>query len=375
MLLYGLLAAAVAATAASSRPLPGELRVYLAVAARYASGQRTAALREIREWPPSRVADAAAALRRQEKRLRSAVARPDEIDFRTVEAAVLLHAWAGLQSLRELRLAEARVHLDTSVELRLWAHRAAAEARNRATMRRHAFPDDPPDPALELQESIDGRELHMALAASALALGFPDTAAPFAEKARHDGPLDPEVQLVAGCAFASLAAEKALLHRDSEAARAREDAERAFRDALALDPASHEARLRLGGLLLDEGRAVEAEPLLSDVDARSGDDRRRYLARLLLGRVFERRARPEEAVRSYRRALEAWPDSQAARLGLAHALEGSSGPVAARELVAATLEASRRADRPADPWSLYLIGPPGLAHVAIERVWARTLGP
>ena len=68
-------------------------------------------------------------------------------------------------------------------------------------------------------------------------------------------------------------------------------------------------------------------------------------ARLFLGRVADRRGRRAEAAASYRRALEAWPDSQAARLGLAQVVEASSGPAAARALVDATLAASRRHDR------------------------------
>jgi tetratricopeptide (TPR) repeat protein len=351
-----------------------DLRLYLATAAQYASANRTAALREIRQWSPSEIAGATAALRREERRLRSVAQSPDDIDFHTVEAAVLLHAEAGLLFLQDHRLPWAKIHLDTSVELQQWSRRAAAEARNWATMRQHAFKDRPADAGLEIRESIDGRDFYVALAAAALALGFADTAGPFAEKARHDAPLDPEVQLVLGCVGSGLAAEKVLQDHDSDAARAREGAEKAFRDALALDPETHEARLRLGKLLLDEHRTIEAEPLLAEVDAKATDDRQRYLARLFLGRAAERRGRSEEAIRSYRRALEAWPDSQAARLALAHALEKSSGPGASRELVGATLDPSRRPDGPSDPWFLYPIGPPGLAQAAFKRVWDRTLG-
>jgi tetratricopeptide (TPR) repeat protein len=352
-----------------------DLRLYLATAAQYASGNRTAALREIRQWSPSEIAKATVALRGQEKRLRSVVKSPDDIDFHTVEAAVLLHAEAGLLFLQDHRLPWAKLHLDTSVELQQWSRRAAAEARNRAEMRRFAFKDRPADPGLEMRESIDGRAFYVAVAAAALALGFADTARPFAEKAGHDAPLDAEGQLVLGCVASARAAEKVLQHDDADAARARETAEKAFRDALALDPQTHEARLRLGKLLLDEHRALEAEPLLAEVDAKATDDRQRYLARLFLGRAAEHRGRSEEAIRSYRRALEAWPDSQAARLALAHALEKSSGPGASRELVRAILDPSRRPDGPSDPWFLYPIGPPGLAQAAFQRVWGPMMGP
>jgi len=352
----------------------GNLSLYLATAAQYASAKREPALREIRYWGPFQIAEATAMLRKDERRLRSMVKSPGDIDFHTVEAAVLLHAEAGLLFLQEDRLPRAKLHLGTAVELQQWSHRAAAEARNWTVMRRHTFKDRPTDPGLELEESIDGRDFYVALAAAALALGYAETALPFAEKARLEAPRDPEVQLVLGCAASGLAAEKAVQHHDSEAARARADAENAFREALALAPETQEARLRLAKLLLDEQRTAEAEPLLADVDAKTTDDRQRYLTRLFLGRAAERGGRSEEAVRSYRRALEAWPYSQAARLGLAHALEKSSGPAASRELVDAAVDPSRRRDERADPWFLYPIGPPGLAQAAFDRVWGRTLG-
>jgi tetratricopeptide (TPR) repeat protein len=174
---------------------------------------------------------------------------------------------------------------------------------------------------------------------------------------------------------ASLAEEFVLRRRESDAQRARDAAEKALRDALALDARLQEARLRLGKLLLDLGRAVEAEPLLAEVEERAADTRQRYLARLFLGRVAERLGRPEEALRLYGRALEAWPDSQAARLALAHALELSSGPAAPLVLVGATLAASRRPDRVEDPWWLYLSGPIELTRALLEQVWARALDP
>src|SRR5207247_3956586 len=61
----------------------------------------------------------------------------------------------------------AKVHLNTSVHLQQWSRRAAADARNRAAMHHYAFKDRPADPRLELQESIDGRDFYVALAAAA----------------------------------------------------------------------------------------------------------------------------------------------------------------------------------------------------------------
>jgi tetratricopeptide (TPR) repeat protein len=353
---------------------PNDLQLYLATAAHYASGYRTPALREIRRWSRPEIVRAVAVLRTDEKKLRSAVKEPGEIDFHAVEGAVLLHAEAGLLFLQEQRLAPAKLHLDAATEILQWSRRAAADRRNWTTMRRHSFKERPPDPALELKESIDGRDFYVALASAALALGYAEAAGPFAEQARLEAPRDPEVQLLLGGVASGLALEKALQHRDSDASRARKDAEKAFREALALDPETHEARLRLGKLLLDDSRTSEAEPLLAEVDAKATDARQRYLARLFLGRAAERGGRIEEAIRSYRGALEAWPDSQAAGLALAHVVEQSSGPGASRELVGALLDPSRPRAGPSDPWFLYPIGPPGLAQATFNRVWDRPQG-
>jgi tetratricopeptide (TPR) repeat protein len=351
-----------------------ELTDYLAVAVAYGSANHATALREIRQWQPPEIEAAVADLRRQEKRLRWGPTSLDDIAFGTVEAAVLMHAEAGLLALQALSLTESEVHLRASTTLVVWSRQAAATARNFAVMR---APLDAqhgrPTLGLAIRERIDRRDFYLALAAAALGIGFPPTAFPFAEKARQVAPLDPEVQLVFGCVAESLAEERLLQHRESEAGPLRDQAAGAFRDALAIDPFQHEALLRLARLLLVEGRLIEAEPLLEDVDRRSGDARQRYLARLFLGRLAERRDRHHDATLSYARALAIWPDSQAARLALAHVLERDSGPAAARLLVAATLATARRLDRAADPWWLYPFGPPGLASAALDRVWRRVL--
>jgi tetratricopeptide (TPR) repeat protein len=350
-----------------------DLRIYLATATQYGSGYRTAALREIRQWGLREIAGATAALRQNEKHLRSEAKDPDDIDFHSVEAAVLMQAQAGILFLQEQRLRPAKVHLDAASELLQWSRRAAADRRNWTTMRRQAFKDRPVDTSLELKESIVGRDFYVALASAALALGYAEAAGPFAAQAAFEAPRDVESARARLRGFRPGHGE-AVQHRNSDAARARKDAEKAFRDALALDPSTHEARLRLGKLLLDTNRAIEAEPLLAEVDAKATTERQRYLARLFLGRAAERTGRSEDAIRSYRRALEAWPDSQAARLGLAHALEKSSGPGASRELVGALLDPTRRPAQPPDPWFLYPIGPPGLAQAAFNRVWDRPSG-
>ncbi len=314
---------------------------------------------EILSWTLPEVEAAAAGLRHQGRRLRAVPAAPGDIDFRTVEAAVLLQAEAGLLSLQAASNDEGQTHLRISAELLDWSHTAAKEQRRRG----HA-----------IAERIDRRDFDMALAAASLRLGFPATACSFAEDARRRAPLDAEVHLMLGCAAETRARELALGRQDSEAGRRREQAERALRDALALDPGLQEARLRLGQLLVDRGRLAQAESFLDQVEAGAADDRQRYLARLFLGRLAAARGRVDDAAGFYRRALEAWPDSQAARLALAQALEQSSGPSVAWPLVAGSLAASGRLDRTRDPWWVYLFGPPGQAQASLERLWNEALG-
>ena len=363
------------AVAQGAEPRPQhDLASYLAIAAAYGSASPTA-LQEIRQWPPPDITSAVSDLQRKEDRLRAVPTSPNDIGFDVVEAAVLIHAEAGLSALQQMSYAEAEVHLRASTTVFEWSRHAAARVRERASRQRARLSQLSRLPrGVELQERIDRRDFYVALAATALAIGFPSTARPFAEAARHAAPLDPEVQLVVGCVAEGLAEEQLLRHRESEAPRLRDEADRAFRDALALDPGIHEARLHIGRLLLVRGRLIEAELPLEEVAAHTGDDRQRYLARLFLGRLAERRGRLDDAARFYAQALEGWPDSQAARLALAHALERSSGPAAARPLVAGSLAASQRVERAVDPWWLYPHGPPGLARGALDRVWKRVLG-
>jgi cytochrome c-type biogenesis protein CcmH/NrfG len=162
--------------------------------------------------------------------------------------------------------------------------------------------------------------------------------------------------------------------RERKGRRLRSEAEALYRRSLAADPRSAEALLRLGRLLLGTPLAPEAEPLLRRAAEEAADAPERYLGLLFLGRAREEQADPQGAATAYRAALEAWPDSQAARLALARCLERSAGPAAAHALVMASLDASRDPGRPRDPWWSYPFGPRGLARAAAERLWQEVLG-
>ena len=102
-----------------------------------------------------------------------------------------------------------------------------------------------------------------------------------------------------------------------------------------------------------------------------GDDSRRALAWLFLGRTHEKRKDVPAAVEAYRRAVEIAPHLQAAHIGLAHALEEGAGDEAARAvLVPFFLERSRSWVRD-DPWNEYPFGPPEMRMRPFERLLER----
>ena len=175
-----------------------------------------AALREIREWPARRSAPRWPTS--GTARAGSDRARPlrSDIAFGTVEAAVLMHAEAGPARAPGPDLAEAddppRERRSLSSSGRARGAGSTRDEADRATRE--------PTPGLAIRERIDRRDFYRALAAAALAIGFPTTALPFAEKARRIAPLDPEVQLVFGCVAEGLAEEQLLRHESAAAPRA-----------------------------------------------------------------------------------------------------------------------------------------------------------
>ncbi len=286
-----------------------------------------------------------------------------------------MHAEVGLAALQAMSLVDAGFHLDTSVDLFEWSRHAAAKARGGAHLR-------------EILDRRSGRSPRSPAWRSARGSTAGTSTGPGGDRPRHRLPADgppsrrgapgraarPEVQLVYGLRGREPrrgAAPPAPRVGGHPAAR-RGGPRPARRPGSRPGPARGPAPPRPAATST-AGRLVEAEPALEDVERRSGDDRQRYLARLFLGRLAERRGRHDEAARLYARALEGWPDSQAARLALAHVLERSTGPAAALPLVAASLAASQRLDRATDPWWLYPFGPPGLAEAALDAIWTKAL--
>jgi tetratricopeptide (TPR) repeat protein len=383
-----LLLLAVGAASPATR-LQRDPSLYATVAAEYRTRDRAKALAEIRRWRPAELRAGIQALQKEADASHVVildggltVKAPVEIDLRTAEAAALMHVEAGLLELQSLGAARAQSQLTAAWSLVEWSY-AQKELRLRwqAVLRRYKVPEGDPDRelppalkrALSIEPTIDKHTFDVALAAGALALGYPEAALPFAEKAKVEAPLDGEVLLVSACVKESLALKEKVRTRESEARRLRAEAETLFREAVAADPGQAEALLRLGSVWLDESRPHDAEPVLLQAVERARDDQQRYLALLFLGRAAELQEKPSDGAMFYRRALEAWPESQAARLALARCLERSAGPSAAQPLVMASLLDSRKEARERDPWWSYPFGPRGLAKAVLERLWQATL--
>jgi len=131
-------------------------------------------------------------------------------------------------------------------------------------------------------------------------------------------------------------------------------AERAYRQALALDPAHVGARLRLGRVLVLLHRQADARPLLDGALADSRTLADRYLARLFLSDLLARDGDVDAARRLLDEARAIAPDRQSAWLALAQLEERTGRPDRAR---AVAREGLARPGTPAmDEWWAYRNG-------------------
>ncbi len=133
-----------------------------------------------------------------------------------------------------------------------------------------------------------------------------------------------------------------------------------FQRALAADPESHEAGLRLGRVLcllnrFDEGAQALEALLAHEAHA---EPQLMYLAHLFFGGTLERRGRLPEALNEYRAAVAIDPKAQAARVALARALELSGDADAVLPILRLFLDQGGLRDPAEDPWWFYPFGRP-----------------
>jgi hypothetical protein len=334
----------------------GSVEAYAGIVSLYRAGHAAEAISELSRWRLYEIEAAVTAARGRSGWLTTGL--QGEAGRAGVTAA-LLHADAALRSWVQDAPIEHDLHLQLALQLVSWlpdAEGAAAVA-----------PDATGAP-------ISKRELYVAFAAAEMSVACPRGAKAIAEAGLQHHARDPELLLLAGVAQEMLALT--FVH----AGRARDEAE-ALRGARKRLAAAHaaapgfETRLRLGHVWARLGRTAEAQPLLESAEETAQDPRQRYLAALFLGRIHERRNRPDLAARAFRRALAQKPRGQAARIALAHVVETMAGPDGARPIVLETLAASPREDWSADPWWAYYLGPPELQREPLTRLRQRVVQP
>lgn len=113
-----------------------------------------------------------------------------------------------------------------------------------------------------------------------------------------------------------------------------------------------EARVRLGWVLAQRGRTADAIPHLEAATA-DPDEAIRYFGWLFLGHTQARQSQWDAAVKSYRAALNLFPEAQAAHLGLSRVAAERGATVDARKWLAASHGPFRLRDDLADPWWRY----------------------
>jgi VWFA-related protein len=319
-------AGTVTASAAPALPAYPDLVVA------YRRGETTTAVSGLRALGPERA-------RQEARRLR----RASSCDPGCTEAAVLMHtdaaAASGGPGETDLQLAAARELLDTlpdGPERRSWQKDwllvagYILEGQSRFPEARRLFDD-----AARL--SADDPEVLLAQGTVAEVLSLlPELQPATREAAPVGSPMLPE-----------------LVER-GQRGRLETQALELYERALKRDEGLLEARLRRGRIRSLRGQAREAEADLEAIARQTTEPYLRSLAWLYLGDLEERAGRTEEAVQSFRAALDARPGFQTATVALAEALHRLGRIRAAGRAVAESLSAG--VVDPEDPWVGYHLG-------------------
>lgn len=160
---------------------------------------------------------------------------------------------------------------------------------------------------------------------------------------------------------------RARLVRDADARDDLEKAVTSARAAIALDPASADAWLRLGRSSWRLGRAEDARRAFETVLTKPASPVTAHLAHLFLGGLDEEAGSFDAAMASYQAAIALAPDSQTARLALSHLRHRQGDGAGARQEVKTMLDAVplRTAE---DPFWAYLVLPALGVEERLERL-------
>ena len=153
-------------------------------------------------------------------------------------------------------------------------------------------------------------------------------------------------------------------------------AESLLRRALTADAGLIEARLRLGRVLGQQGRYEAALTELAQVVAAPPDRRLGYYAHVFIGDATQALGRLDEAQAAYRTAIELYPHTQAARIGLGAALRAAGDRSAALTAILPTLSAPAGSrDANDDPWWNYYDGDAANLTALMDRLRAPFRSP
>jgi tetratricopeptide (TPR) repeat protein len=144
-----------------------------------------------------------------------------------------------------------------------------------------------------------------------------------------------------------------------------------YQDALAVNPALVEPRVRLGRLEWLAGHPDKARASLEAALRSDPMPGLAYLAHLFLGRCDEDAGLLEDAQREYRAALELDPSAQVAGVALSHALLMSGDEVAAQQVLKTALGHARQ--RESDVYWSYPLGGFDFAESLFERLRKESL--
>ena len=147
-------------------------------------------------------------------------------------------------------------------------------------------------------------------------------------------------------------------------------AEALLQKALTADPGLVAARLRLGRVVMQQQRWDEGVKHVERALAETQDPMHRYFANLFAGDAKLALGNPEEAQRSYERALTIFPDAQAPRLGLAAAFAVAGDREAAVAAVLPTLTKRPDGRGEDEPWWMYYDSNLDDAAALLERLRA-----
>lgn len=364
---------AVPAQGSPMSPADAEVELWSSAVRSHVPGQLDGHDRAIAAWPWKRVQGVIAALLQRPGTppallLRAASLYSDVAFFIPINERPLYKATSGMLAQDGRRIGSA--WLDSHLQV-------GQELVQRAVRRQHA--------TNEIRQLAS--QWYVAVAAVlAHQLALADLQ-PHLQHARETLPDDAEILFAAACMAETFAAPFSQAAVPAAAAPSRtravdalhslrlsraqnlRDAERDFRRVLDLAPSNSEARVRLGHVLIERGRAADAAAALEQAsDEAEGDAAVRYYRALFLGRARELANRPADARTWFARAAALFPRAQSPRLAISRLAAAAGDHRGAQEAMAVVFALPGHEQERVDPWWVYYLGPGRNAAVAYDAV-------